>query len=123
MSLIIIVDDDLRVRTSLENLLESAGYSTRSYASGGDLLDEGAWSEADCFLFDVRMKGLSGLQLQQRLAELGNRIPIIFLTAHTDDETWSRATVNGAYAFFGKPFDEDTLLDTLEIAVAQEKDK
>jgi FixJ family two-component response regulator len=123
MSMIIIVDDDLRVRTGLENLLESAGYSTRSYASGDALLDGGTWSEADCFLFDVRMKGLSGLQLQQHLAELGSRIPVIFLTAHTDDETRARAMVNGAYAFFGKPFDEDTLFDTIETAVARRKNE
>ena len=119
MNVITIVDDDPHVRTSLENLLESAGFATRSYSSADALLGGISWSDVDCFLFDVRMKGLSGLQLQQRISHMGSRVPIIFLTAHADDETRARAMMNGAYAFFGKPFDEDILLAALDAAVGQ----
>jgi FixJ family two-component response regulator len=119
MSLITIVEDDQHVRASLEDLLEAAGFSTRSYASADALLDGPSWSDVDCFLFDVRMKGLGGLQLQQHLRDVGSRVPIVFLTAHSDDETRARAMLDGAYAFLAKPFDEDMLVATLEAAVAE----
>ncbi|MEH0196460.1 response regulator [Caulobacter sp. CCNWLY153] len=119
MALIIIVDDDPHVRDGLENLLASAGLASISFSGGDALLADGAWHDADCFLLDVRMNGMSGLQLQQRLLERGVSIPIIFLTAHSDGDTKARALANGALAFFAKPFDEDELLAAIDTAVAR----
>lgn len=117
MATIVIIDDDRHVRASLENLLDSAEYSTRSFAAGEALLAEHGWVGADCLVLDVRMKGMSGLELQQALLDRGCRTPIVFLTAQGDDETRKRALANGARAFLTKPFDEDQLLAVLDAAV------
>lgn len=116
MALIIIVDDDVRVRASLENLLASVGYTTVSIPSAEAFLEGGHTSHGDCVILDVRMKGMTGLELQQRLKDQGYRTPIIFLTAHCDDDTRMRALRGGAFAFFGKPFDEEELLDAIAAA-------
>jgi len=117
VAIIVIIDDDRHVRASLENLLDSAAYSTRSFAAGEALLAERGWVDADCLILDVRMKGMSGLELQQALLARGCRTPIVFLTAQGDEETRRRALAEGAHAFLTKPFDEDQLLTTLEAAV------
>ena len=117
MAIIVIVDDDRHVRSSLENLLDSAGFTTRSFATGQALLEVQAWADADCLILDVRMRGMSGLELQQQLLMAGNAVPIIFLTAQGDDETRARAMTDGAYAFFSKPFDEEELLAAIEAAI------
>lgn len=117
MSLILIIDDDSYVRASLENFLASAGYATESFASGEVLLESLPQPEADCLLLDVRMRGMSGLDLQEQLTKLGNTAPVIFLTAHCDEETRARALKGGAYAFFSKPFDEEALLASIASAV------
>jgi FixJ family two-component response regulator len=119
MALVIIVDDDSHVRASLENLLASVGYTTASFASGEALLDDGAWGHADCLLLDIRMKGMSGLELQMQLLMRNCKTPVIFLTAHYDDETRTRALSAGAFGFIAKPFDEDVLLSTIDGAVAK----
>jgi FixJ family two-component response regulator len=119
MALIIVVDDDHHVRASLENLLASAGYETRAFPSAEALLDSTPLAAGDCAILDVRMKGMSGLDLQLSLKTRGWTTPIIFLTAHCDDDTRGRAMRGGAFAFLCKPFDEDELLGFIEAAVKE----
>jgi FixJ family two-component response regulator len=123
MALIIIVDDDRHVRVSLENLLESVGYETESFGSGEDLIAGARWRSADCLILDVRMRGMDGLQLLRHLAPEQGCPPVIFLTAHSDEETRRRAFQGGARAFFPKPFEEDALLDAIADAVAYPQGK
>lgn len=118
MALILIVDDDCHVRSSLENLLASAGYDTAGFDSARALLESAPILTGDCAILDVRMKDMSGLELQQTLSAQAWKTPIIFLTAHCDEETQVRAMKGGALAFLCKPFDEAELLGSIEAAVA-----
>jgi two-component system, LuxR family, response regulator FixJ len=118
MALILIVDDDLYVRSSLENLLASAGYESASLASGEEFVSRMSDLYEDCVILDVKMKGMSGLDVQQRLNEHVYRKPIIFLSAHSDTETREKALAAGAFAFLAKPFDEQELLDTIARAIS-----
>ncbi|WP_342250960.1 response regulator transcription factor [Sphingomonas sp. OTU376] len=120
MALIIIVDDDRHVRVSLENLLASVGYDTQSVGSGEELLSAARWRSADCLILDVRMRGMDGLQLLQRIGSDQACPPVIFLTAHSDEETRRRALQGGARAFFSKPFEEEPLLEAIAAAVARD---
>ncbi|MBB5712473.1 response regulator transcription factor [Sphingomonas xinjiangensis] len=123
MALIIIVDDDRHVRVSLENLLESVGYEAESVGSGEDLLAHARWRSADCLILDVKMRGMDGLQLLRRIRIEQDCPPIVFLTAHSDEETRRRAIEGGARAFFAKPFEEDALLEAIAGAVAEPRDR
>jgi FixJ family two-component response regulator len=116
-ALVIIVDDDAYVRSSLENLLASVGYATASAHSAEAFLASEYVLAGDCLILDVRMKGMTGLELQQELNSLGSRTPVIFLTGHCDDDTRKRALKGGAWAFMGKPFEEKELLEAIETAL------
>lgn len=118
MALILIVDDDRHVRSSLENLLSSAGYDTAGFDSAEALLESDPIPSGDCAILDVRMKEMTGLELQQALGTRAWTTPTIFLTALCDEETRTRAMKGGAFAFLCKPFDEDELLGSIEAAVA-----
>ncbi len=115
-----IVDDDASLRTALERRLKKAGYEVAAYASAQHLLDclpsEGVPS---CILLDVRIPGLSGTELQERLSELGSTLPIIFLTGHPDIPTAVRAMKAGADDFLTKPVKSDNLLRAIERAFAR----
>lgn len=131
MAFVLIIDDDSNVRYSLQNLLESAGHRAVGFESAEALLSSellatdplhSAAAEAvDCFLLDINMPGMNGLDLQQALAERDQRMPIIFVTAHADAATKARAMNAGAFAFFGKPVQEDDLLHAIAAAVQQGK--
>ncbi|EHK76492.1 response regulator receiver protein [Sinorhizobium meliloti CCNWSX0020] len=114
MTKIVLVDDDDHVRESLENLLESAGFEFRSYSTGEDLLREEGWRECHCLVLDVRMPGITGLEVQSELSERHGVPPVIFLSAQTDPDTIDTALAAGASAFLSKPFDDDELLAVLE---------
>ncbi len=118
MALILIVDDDRHVRSSLENLLASAGYDTAGFDSAKALLDCDPIPTGDCAILDVRMNDMTGLELQQALGATAWATPTIFLTALCDEETQARAMNGGAFAFLCKPFDEDELLSSIEAAIA-----
>lgn len=121
MRLVVIVDDDLYVRASLENLLVSAGYSTVAFPSAAAFLAARLNLCGDCLILDVGMKGMNGLELQQELTFLADRTPVIFLSAHNDDKTRAQARRGGALAFVGKPFAEQELLSAIERAVLSRK--
>jgi FixJ family two-component response regulator len=117
-----IVDDDASFRTAIERRLTKAGYHVATYASAQLLLEclpsEGVPS---CLLLDVRIPELSGPELQERLAELGSTLPIIFLTGHPDIPTTVRAIKAGADDFLTKPVSSDDLLPVIERAIARQQ--
>lgn len=117
-ALVCVVDDDDAVRLSIGLLIETLGLPVRSFASAVDMLaDAEVMTQAHCLVLDVRMPGLSGVGLQERLIRLGCNAPIIFVSAHGDVPMVVRAMRDGAFDFLQKPFNEQMLLDRVHEAV------
>jgi len=117
--LVHVVDDDASFRTAMQRRLKKAGYEVAIYPSAQDLLDRlPDENESGCILLDVRIPGLSGPQLQDRLGELGSTLPIVFLTGHADVQTTVRAIKAGAEDFLTKPVASGDLLAAVERALA-----
>ncbi len=112
------VDDDFRVRESIESLVESAGFAPLVFSSAEAFLHSGKLAEAICLITDVRMPGMDGIELQRRVRLERPKLPIIFITAHYDDDEirW-RALGGGAVKFMYKPFDAVDLLTAINRAV------
>jgi FixJ family two-component response regulator len=108
--LIAIVDDDESVLRSLQDLIESDGLTALCFGSSEQFLDSEARSNAACLIADIRMPGMSGLELQAKLKAERCPLPIIFITAHGDAEMRIRAVREGAVEFLSKPFDDAVLL-------------
>ena len=120
--LVHIVDDDASFRTAMERRLKHAGYQVATYASAEHLLDRlPTENVSGCILLDVRIPGLSGPELQERLSELGSTLPIIFLTGYPDVPTTVRAIKAGADDFLTKPVSSDELLQPVERAIAHQE--
>jgi FixJ family two-component response regulator len=115
---IAIVDDDDSVRAALCELLDSAGFKAVCFESTRDLLASAVLHRPGCLILDVRMPGVSGLELQNQLARLGNAKPIIFLTGHGDIPMTVQAMKAGAVDFLTKPVRDQTLLDAVTAAIA-----
>ena len=115
--LVAIVDDDESVQSALQDLIESDGLSTLCFGSAEQFLDSEARHEAVCLIADIRMPGLSGLELQAKLKAERCRLPIIFITAHGDDEMRILAMREGAVEFLTKPFDDEVLLEIVTAAL------
>jgi len=115
--LVAIVDDDSSVRTALIGLMKSAGIFARAFASAEEFLQSGVADETGCLVLDIRMPGMSGLELQARLNAGGASIPIVFITAHGDASARARALSAGAIRFLEKPFDDEELLACIRPAV------
>jgi FixJ family two-component response regulator len=115
--LVILVDDEASLREALQELLHSVGIETISFASTGELLEAELPDRPGCLVADVRMPGLSGLDLQYRLAESGEAKPIIFLTAHGDIPMSVQAMKAGAVDFLTKPVRDQTLLDAIAAGI------
>jgi len=115
--LIAIVDDDQSVQSALQDLIESEGLSTLCFGSAEQFLDSGAQHKAGCLIADIRMPGISGIELQAKLKADRCRIPIIFITAHGDTKMRIQAMRDGAVEFLTKPFDNAVLLETVHAAV------
>jgi FixJ family two-component response regulator len=115
--LIAIVDDDKSVQSALQDLVESEGLSTLCFGSAEQFLDSGAQRNAACLIADIRMPGMSGLELQGKLKADRCRIPIIFITAHGDAKMQTQALREGALKFLAKPFDNTVLLKALHAAI------
>ena len=111
------VDDDFRVRESIESLLESAGYATRVFASAEEFLQSGTLSAATCLVTDVRMRETDGIELQRRIRLERPKLPVIFISAHHDEKTRRRAIEDGAVGFLYKPFDGMDLLEAIKVAL------
>jgi FixJ family two-component response regulator len=115
--LIAIVDDDESVQRALQDLIEADGLSARTFGSAEDFLESGLQCRAACLITDIRMPGMSGLELQARLKADGCKTPIIFITAHGDAKVRVQAMREGAVEFLMKPFDDQILLDRVRAAV------
>jgi FixJ family two-component response regulator len=115
--LISIVDDDLSVRRALRRLVQSASYAVDTFASAREFLDASPPVRPACLVLDLCLGGMSGVELQERLAVDGARIPVILITAHDDAATSERVRRSGVAAYLRKPFDGQVLLDAIESAV------
>jgi FixJ family two-component response regulator len=109
--LIAIVDDDLSVQNALKDLMESAGLSARCFGSAEEFLEWDQLNQTSCLITDIRMPGMSGLELQAKLIADGSRVPIIFVTEHDDANIKMQAMKAGAIEFLSKPFDDELLLE------------
>jgi FixJ family two-component response regulator len=114
---IAIVDDDQSVQSALQDLIESVGLSTLCFGSAEEFLGSGAQHKAGCLIADIRMPGMSGIELQGKLKADRCRIPIIFITAHGEATMRVQAMRDGAVEFLTKPFDNAVLLETVHAAV------
>ena len=115
--LVAIVDDDRSVQSALKDLMESAGLSARSFGSAEEFLESDQRNQTACLVTDIRMPGMSGLELQAKLKTEGSRIPIIFITARPDAKTKMEAMKAGAVEFLSKPFDDEALLVQVRAAL------
>ena len=111
--MISIVDDDESVREATKGLLEARGYSAETFSGAEEFLGSGHLQNTRCLITDVRMPGLSGIELQRRLLDTGHRIPVIFVTARPDERTRLQALQAGAFGFLSKPFSEEGLMRCL----------
>ena len=112
-----VVDDDDSVRTAIQGLLKSVGLPARAYASGEEFLNSGHQHQSACLIADIRMPGMSGLDLQARLNAERCLIPTIFITAHGDQEMRLQAMRAGAVEFLSKPFDDEILVESVRAAL------
>ena len=112
-----IVDDDELIRESLRGLMKAAGFPAVTFASGEEFLNSGEQENIACLIVDIRMLGMSGLELQSKLNKDDRRIPIIFITAHDDENTRMRALRAGAVKFLTKPVDKGVLIDSVRTAL------
>ncbi len=115
--MVAIVDDDDLMRTALQGLLKSAGLLAQSFASAEEFLRSGHQHNTACLITDIRMPGMSGLELQAHLNADQCRIPTIFITAHGDAKMRMQAMRAGAVEFLAKPFDDEALLESVRAAL------
>jgi FixJ family two-component response regulator len=118
---VFVVDDDESVRDALSNLIRSIGLAAETFASAQDFLSHRRPDATACLVLDVRLPGLSGLDLQRELATTGQQIPIIFITGHGDIPMTVRAMKAGAAEFLPKPFREQDLLDAIQQALDKDR--
>ena len=112
-----IVDDDEAMLDALKGLLKEAGFPALAFASAEEFLDSGEQQHTGCLIADIRMPGMSGLDLQTRLKADNIDIPIIFITAHGDERMRMQALRSGAVDFLSKPFDDEVLLESVRAAL------
>jgi len=115
--LVAIVDDDRSVQRSIKDLIESAGLPVQCFGSAEEFLESDQRNLTLCLVADIRMPGMSGLQLQERLRADGSRIATIFITAHDDPRVRAQAMKAGALEFLSKPFDHEVLLEKVRAAL------
>jgi FixJ family two-component response regulator len=115
--LVAILDDDESVRSALQGLLKAVGLPARAFASAEEFLQSGQQHQIACLIADIRMPGMSGLELQAKLNAERCRIPIIFITAHGDAKMRMQAMRAGAVEFLAKPFDDEALLESVRGAL------
>jgi FixJ family two-component response regulator len=116
--LVSVVDDDVSVRRSLDRLIRSVSLEVRVFASAEEFLDSDPPCEAECLILDVRLPGMSGLELHRHLLARRCHVPVIFITAHgSDDRARSEAASDWTVAYLTKPFSGDELLDAVQVAL------
>jgi FixJ family two-component response regulator len=115
--MVAIVDDDDLMRGALQGLLKAVGLPAQAFASAEEFLKSGQQRHAGCLIADIRMPGMSGLQMQAQLNAEHCRIPIIFITAHGDEKMRMQALRAGAVEFMAKPFNDEALLESVRAAL------
>lgn len=120
-TIVFIVDDDARMRAATQRLLRTVGLQSEAFASPEEFLRHELPTAASCLLLDVRLPGMSGLDVQRKLAELGVRIPVIFITAHGDIPMSVQAMKSGAVEFLTKPFRDQDLIDAIQQALKRDR--
>ena len=111
-----VVDDDESVRRALQRLLRSAGYHAVTFESAEDFIDSTPGGGEGCLILDIRLPGMTGLDLQEKLSASAAKYVVIFMTAHDNPQWRQRAKKAGAVAYLRKPFDEQSLLDAIQLA-------
>ena len=117
-TLVIVVDDNAGLLKSVARLLAHHGIDSRTFASAEALIESGSAQTATCLLLDIHLGGISGIELQRRLAASGSKCPVIFMTANDDEATHNEAVDAGCIAYLRKPFASHVLLDAIREAVA-----
>jgi FixJ family two-component response regulator len=115
--LVAVIEDDESYRVAVQRLLKSAGLTAQSFGSAEAFLNSGQQHETGCLISDIRMPGMSGLELQSKLNSDHCPIPTIFITAHGDEKMRLQAMRGGAVKFLAKPFDGETLLEAVRVAL------
>jgi len=115
--MVFVIDDDASVRESLQSLLRSVGLAVRVFGAAEEFLNSDHLSETNCLILDVRMPGMSGIELHRDLVASRSRVPVIFITAHDEPETRARCLAAGAVAYLCKPLHDELLLDAITTAV------
>jgi len=118
-----VIDDDASFRTAIGRLLRASGYEVVLYQSGDEFLESPRREEPGCILLDIRMPGLSGLELQDRLRRMDSILPIVFLTGHGDIPTSVRAIKAGAEDLLSKPVEKKVLIEAIERALARYRER
>jgi FixJ family two-component response regulator len=118
---VFVIDDDANVRAAIQGLLKSVGLRSESFATAEEFLHNKEPNRPGCLVLDVSLPGVSGLELQRKLADAGVRIPIIFLTGHGDIPMTVKAIRSGAVEFLTKPFDDDDLLNAIQVAFDRDR--
>jgi len=121
-SIVFVIDDDPSIREAITNLIRSVGMSVQAFGSAKDFMASSRPNAPACLVLDVRMPGLSGLELQRELTDAGISIPIIFITGHGDIPMSVRAMKAGAVEFLTKPFRDQDLLDAIEQAIDRDRE-
>src|SRR6516225_9048644 len=115
--LISIVDDDALARDGIRELIESLGYNVITFTSAEHFLRSDVIAETTCLITDMQMPGLSSLELQEALQSQGHQTPVIVITGYPNEKHRTRALENGAVGYLSKPFDEQTLIGCLTVAI------
>ena len=114
---IVIVDDDVLVRQSIGDCMESAGYAVESFGSAEEFLASGSAQNAACLIVDIQLPGITGLELQGKLAGVDNHVPIVFVSGQGIDANREKAMRQGAAGFLSKPFRRDDLMKLVGAAI------
>ncbi len=119
--IIFVVDDDASVRTALKRLIRSIGFTVETFDSAQSFLQREVYAGPACLILDIRMSGTSGIELQEKLAEMDINIPIIFITGHGNIQMSVKAMKAGASDFLEKPFEDQKLIDAIHTAIARSR--
>lgn len=122
-STVFVVDDDASLRDALDSLFRSVGMRVEQFASPSDFLARGPITSESCLVLDIRLPGVSGLEFQTQLAQMGNAIPIVFMTGHGDVPMSVKAMKAGALDFLTKPFRDQDMLDAVSAALALDRER
>lgn len=115
-----VVDDDESVRRALERLLRSCGYHAVTFGSAEEFMEATSCQGEGCLVLDIRLPGMTGLDLQEKLSSSGSKYAVILMTAHDNSQLQERARKAGAVAYLRKPFPEQSLLDAVQLAGSKE---